>query len=167
MLTVYAFQPTLLFATLLCALVAGFTLLFAIVVMPGIGTLQDREYLRAFQVMDRVIQDNQPLFIFVWVGSALALVVATVLGVGQLVGVERMILVVAAVAYLAGTQLPTVMINIPLNNSLQALNVESADAPTLKEMRQRFEPRWNRWNTIRTFFAILASALLMVLLLLL
>ncbi len=39
-------------------------------------TLNDREFIRAFQVLDRVIQNRQPLFMLVWVGSVVALVPA-------------------------------------------------------------------------------------------
>ena len=52
-------QIALILAAFLCSLVAGFLFAFAIVIMPGIGSLNDREFLRAFQVMDRVIQNNQ------------------------------------------------------------------------------------------------------------
>ena len=61
------FQLVLIVATFLCSLVAGFVFAFAVVVMPGIATLGDGEFLRAFQTMDRVIQNNQPLF-HVWSG---------------------------------------------------------------------------------------------------
>ncbi len=63
------FQIALILATFLCSLVAGFLFAFALVAMPGIRSLNDREFIRAFQVMDRVIQDNQPVFMLVWVGS--------------------------------------------------------------------------------------------------
>ena len=43
---------------------------FAIIVMPGTKTLGDLGFLKAFKAMDRVIQDNQPVFILVWLGSA-------------------------------------------------------------------------------------------------
>ena len=42
------FQMTLSLATLLCSLVAGSLFAFAIVVMPGIKQLTDREYIRTF-----------------------------------------------------------------------------------------------------------------------
>ena len=45
---------TLVLASLLCTLVAAFVLLFAIVVMPGIGTLSKSEFLQPIQVMDGV-----------------------------------------------------------------------------------------------------------------
>jgi hypothetical protein len=31
--------------------------------IPGIKSLNDREFIRAFQVIDEVIQNNQPLFV--------------------------------------------------------------------------------------------------------
>jgi uncharacterized membrane protein len=46
----------LILATFLCSLVAGFLFAFAIVAMPGIRRLNDREFIKAFQVMDRIIQ---------------------------------------------------------------------------------------------------------------
>ena len=59
----------LLVSTLLCTLVTGFVFTYAIVVMPGFGKLNDREFIQAFQATDGIIQNNQPLFMFVWVGS--------------------------------------------------------------------------------------------------
>ena len=70
-MTIY--QALLMMATFLCSLVAGFLFAFAVVIMPGIRRLDDGGFIRGFQVIDRVIQNNQPLFIFVWVGSALSL----------------------------------------------------------------------------------------------
>ena len=72
------FPIALILATFLCSLVAGFLFAFAVVAMPGIGKLSDREFVRAFQVMDRVIQNNQPIFILVWVGSVVSLVTSVV-----------------------------------------------------------------------------------------
>ena len=158
------FQIALILATFLCSLVAGFLFAFAVVVMPGIGGLDDREFIRAFQVMDRVIQNNQPIFLLVWVGSVVALVTSAVLGIGRLDGAGRLLIIFAALVYLLGVQLPTVTINIPLNNKLQTLDVDAMNETTQKAARQDFEPRWNLWNSIRAAFASLVSALLIVLL---
>jgi uncharacterized membrane protein len=158
------FPITLLVAAFLCSLVAGFLFAFAIVTMPGIKRLNDREFIQAFQVMDRVIQNNHPIFILVWVGSAVALVAAAALGIGQLNGDGRLLLSFAALIFLLGVQLPTLTVNVPLNNRLQALEVDRVDAIARKAARDSFEPCWNRWNSIRTVFASLTSALLMVVL---
>ena len=56
------FVGFLIVSTLLCALVTGFIFTYAVVVMPGFAKLDDRDFIRAFQVTDGVIQNNQPLF---------------------------------------------------------------------------------------------------------
>jgi uncharacterized membrane protein len=151
----------LLLTTFLCCLVAGLLFAFAIVVMPGIGRLDDRDFLRAFQVIDRVIQNNQPAFLLVWVGSVLALVAAAVLGIGTLSGANRLLVLAATLVYVLGVQVPTVTINIPLNNELQKLDTGKLDDTEGGRARSAFEPRWNRWNEIRTAFSILTSLLLL------
>jgi uncharacterized membrane protein len=132
--------------------------------MPGIGRLNSREFIHAFQVIDRVIQNNQPIFMLVWVGSVVALVTSTVLGIMQVDGAERLLIIFAALAYVLGVQLPTIAINVPLNSKLQTLEVDAMNETTRKAARKGFEPRWNLWNSIRTVFASLVSALLIVLL---
>lgn len=164
MSTEATFQIVLILATLLCSLVAGFLFAFAIIVMPGIKTLNDREFIRAFQVIDGVIQNNQPIFVAVWMGSVVASVGAAGLGFGQLDGTQRLLLIAAPLIYILGVQLSTFTINVPLNNRLQALNVDAMDDVALKAARMDFEPDWNRWNLVRTPFAGLASVLLMILL---
>ena len=66
-------------STLLCALVTGFIFTYAVVVMPGFAKLDDRDFIRAFQVTDGVIQNNQPLFMLAWVGSILSIVATMIL----------------------------------------------------------------------------------------
>jgi uncharacterized membrane protein len=158
------FQMALILATFLCSLVAGFLFAFAVVVMPGMRRLNDREFIRAFQVMDRVIQNNQPVFMLVWVGSVVALLTSTALGIGPLDGAGRLLIICATLVYLLGVQLPTATMNVPLNNKLQTLDVETMDETARNAARADFEPRWNRWNAIRAAFASLASALLIILL---
>jgi uncharacterized membrane protein len=161
---VTVFDAVLVLATFLCSLVAGFLFAFATVVMPGIRSLDDGGFIRAFQVIDRVIQNNQPLFVFVWVGSVLALVAAAVVGLWALGGTDRLIVIVAALVYLLCVQLPTVTINIPLNNKIQKLDPGTMNEATRKRARDDFERRWNRSNATRAACASLASLLLVLLL---
>ena len=159
------FQISLIVATLLCSLVAGFVFAFAVVVMPGIGALSDGQFLRAFQVMDRVIQNNQPVFGLVWVGSVIALLASAAIGFGQLDGTGRLLIIVAVFIYILGVQLPTITINVPMNNTVQTLQLDDMDETALAVARQEFEPRWNFWNSTRTVLASLVSVLLIILLL--
>ena len=161
-MTVGAFHATLTVATLLCSLVAGLLFAFAVVVMPGIRALDDDAFLRAFQEMDGVIQQNQPLFVLVWAGSVPLVIAAAGLGVASAAGPARWVMIAAAAIYLVGVQLPTIAVNIPLNNQLQALDVASLSADERRVARLRFEPRWNRWNVARTVLAVVATVLLLL-----
>ena len=159
------FQVALVLATFLCSLVAGFVFAFAVVVMPGIKRLDNREFIRAFQVMDGIIQNNQPVFMAVWLGSVIALIVAAVFGIGYLDAAGRWLLIISTVVYLLGVQLPTFTVNVPLNNRLQSLDVDAMDEAGQLAAREAFEARWNRWNTIRTVLSCLVSGLMTVLVL--
>lgn len=157
-------QFAVLLSALLCSLVAGLVLTFAIVVMPGIRTLGNLDFLKSFKAMDRVIQNNQPIFMLVWLGSVLVLLASTVLGIWRLEGLDRALLTVACGIYISGVQVPTVTINIPLNNHLQSQDLDTMTGSALRATTEMFESRWLRWNTIRTVIATLTSVLLLVLL---
>jgi uncharacterized membrane protein len=154
----------LMIALFLSALTAGFLVAFAVVVMPGLKPLDDASYLRAFQLMDGVIQNRQPLFMLMWVGSLLATLAAVVVGVGALSGVDQILLLGAGALYLGGVHLPTVTINIPLNNQVQRLRIHELEPGALREARAAFETRWNRWNAIRTVVAAVSVMLMLLLL---
>lgn len=154
----------LLLSTLLVSLVGGFLWAFALVVMPGIQSLNDRDFLGAFKVMDGVIQRNHPLFILVWLGSVVSIVLAAGLGSQPLLGQNRWLLLLATALYLLAVQLPTLRVNVPLNNELQARDLDSLDANALNEARRRFEQPWTRWNTFRTGAATIVTCLLLTVL---
>lgn len=159
-----AYDIALVAAALTCSLVTGLLLGFAVVAMPGIGTLDDRTFVRTFRAMDRVIQDRQPVFVLLWVGSVIAVLVALALGWSQETGGERLLLVGATALWIGGLQVPTAAINIPLNNTLQAVDVAAEDDDSVSRARSAFERRWNTWNRVRTVAGVLASTGLVVLL---
>ena len=155
---------SLIFAILLCSLVGGFIFTYSIVVMPGLSNLNDKDFLKAFQVTDAVIQNNQPLFIFTWIGSIVAIlttIVASLITAGLL---EFWLIILVGAAYLLGVQGITVAIHIPLNNHIQKLNIEELNEKTLAYECKNFEAKWNFFNKIRTFVAISASSLLLIVL---
>jgi len=98
------FVGFLIVSTLLCALVTGFIFTYAVVVMPGFAKLDDRDFIRAFQVTDGVIQNNQPLFMLAWVGSIVSVVATMILGFIELHGIERWTVIAISFFYLLGVQ---------------------------------------------------------------
>ena len=157
-------EPVLFVAAVLCSLQAGFLFAFAVIVMPGLQKLSDQEFIRSFQVMDGIIQKNQPLFMIVWLGSAFTVIAASALSLVYWGGIERLVLLLTAAGQIFGIQLPTILINIPLNNALQAVDVRASSEADNRRSREVFETRWNRWNVARTCLSCVLAMTLMGLL---
>ena len=156
------FVGFLIVSTLLCALVTGFIFTYAVVVMPGFAKLDDRDFIRAFQVTDGVIQNNQPLFMLAWVGSIVSVVATMILGFIELHGIERWTVFAIGFVYLMGVQGITIRVHLPLNNRLQRLEIDEMDPESLSKERNKFETRWNYFNNIRTLIASAVSFSLML-----
>ena len=156
------FVGFLIVSTLLCALVTGFIFTYAVVVMPGFAKLDDRDFIRAFQVTDGVIQNNQPLFMLAWVGSIVSVVATMILGFIELHGIERWTVITIGFVYLQGVQGITIRVHLPLNNRLQRLEIDEMDPESLSKERNKFETRWNYFNNIRTLIAFAVSFSLML-----
>ena len=148
---------SLVFAVLTCSLVTGFIFTYAVVVMPGFSKLEDKEFLRAFQVTDGVIQNNQPLFMLTWVGSIISVLSVMVISILSLGVSEAWIIFVVGLIYLLGVQGITVSIHLPLNNHIQKIDTNNMNNQSLNEERTKFEMRWNYFNKIRTFIAFSTS----------
>ena len=125
--------------------------------MPGFSKLEDKEFLRAFQVTDEVIQNNQPLFMLTWVGSIISVLSVIAISILSLGLSEAWIVFVVGLIYLLGVQGITVSIHLPLNNHIQKIDINDMNNQSLNEERTNFEMRWNYFNKIRTFIAFAAS----------
>ena len=148
---------SLFFSILLCALAAGFILTYAIIVMPGLSKLDDKEFIKAFQVTDGIIQNNQPIFILIWVGSIISVsgtIITSILSLGI---VEAWLIIFAGVIYLLGVQGITISIHLPLNRRIQNIDINSTNSQTLSDERKNFETKWNYFNNIRTVIAFLVT----------
>jgi len=156
------FYFCLFLSILSCSLVTGFIFTYAIIVMPGLSKLSDKEFLKAFQATDAVIQNKQPIFMVIWVGSivsVLSLILISIVYVGLS---ETWLIVLVALIYLMGVQGITILIHLPLNNQIQKLNLEKLKDENLKNERLNFETKWNFFNNIRTTIAFFVSLTLLI-----
>ena len=115
---------SLILSILTCSLVTGFIFTYAVVVMPGLSKLNDKEFIRAFQVTDGIIQNNQPLFMLTWVGSIIAILSSILIAIIFFGISETWLIILVGVVYLLGVQGITISIHIPLNNHLQQVNID-------------------------------------------
>ena len=154
----------LFFSILLSALVTGFILTYAIVIMPGLSNLDDKEFIKAFQVTDGIIQNNQPIFILILIGSivsVLSTIITSILSLGIL---DAWLIIFVSVVYLLLVQGITILIHLPLNKSIQNIDINSSNSETLSKMRKSFETKWNYFNNVRTvvaFFVVLIFLLIL------
>ena len=130
---------SLFFSTLLCSLVTGFILTYAIVVMPGLSKLDDKEFIKAFQVTDGIIQNNQPIFILIWVGSIISVVSTIIISIFTLGLLEGWKIIFVSLVYLIGVQAITIIIHLPLNRRIQNIDINSTNLQSLNEERKNFE----------------------------
>ncbi|PZG32373.1 hypothetical protein C1I98_29495 [Spongiactinospora gelatinilytica] len=127
--------------------VAGVFYAFSVSVMRGLDAIDPREAARAMRSINRKILD--PLFLGPFMGAP---VLAAATG-GLLLTLDRTDAVIAffaaAAVYAFGTFLPTVVINVPMNEALARASVPD-DAGGAAALWAGYSPRWTRWNTIRT-----------------
>ncbi|HEX6685787.1 MAG TPA: hypothetical protein VF062_23630 [Candidatus Limnocylindrales bacterium] len=116
MTTTTAFgAATLMGATLATAMVAGLLFSFAHSVMPGLGTLDDRGFLTAFQRIDAAIAN--PWMMLTYLGSPALTLVALLLHLPD--RSQPLPLLVVALVLAGATVIITGAIHLPLNAAIQ------------------------------------------------
>ena len=132
--------------------------------MPGLSNLNDKDFLKAFQVTDAVIQNNQPIFMLTWIGSIVSLLSTILTSIISFGLSETWLVVLLSIFYLLGVQGITISIHIPLNNQIQKVLIEELNDEAITDERVKFERKWNFFNNIRTSISISVTLLLLIIL---
>jgi len=148
---------TALLAALGSGLIAGAFFVFSVAVMRGLGLRPASEGIAAMQAINVVIIN--PLFIGVFLGTAVVSAFAAILGSFQWELPRSGYLLAGAILYVAGSFLITMIFNVPLNNALVAGDPASAGG---QEIWKNYLTNWTFWNHIRTV-ASLAALLFFIL----
>lgn len=132
----------LLAATVTTGLSAGLFVAFSIAVMPGLRRAGDRTLIETMQQINAAILN--PVFAVVFGGSLGLIVAALVLQWG---GAPRPWIGAALVLY-AVCLVVTGVVNVPLNNALDAAG-DPAAVEDPAAVRAAFEESWVTWNGVR------------------
>jgi uncharacterized membrane protein len=143
---------TLIAAILLTGLSAGLFYAWQVSVIPGTRKVIDITYLESMQSINRAILN--PAFYLIFMGSPLLLAISTFQHYRA--GMPFGWLLAATVIYLSGTFGVTVFGNVPLNDTLEALNLADLTDHEIITFRKSYEKRWNQLHLIRTVFSVLA-----------
>lgn len=124
---------------------AGIFFTWSNAVKPGIGKLNDLDYLSALQSMNRVILNS--LFLIVFIGAIISVALVPVFHFHPKNIFWLLILIV--IIYWVGVFSVTVFGNIPLNEILDKRNLSIMNPNDLSLLRDSIENRWNNFNLIR------------------
>jgi uncharacterized membrane protein len=69
---------------------------------------------------------------------------------------SAVLMLLASVVYVLGAMLPTLLVNVPLNEALAQVDPSATDAAAIWG---RFSAEWQAWNVSRTIFSGVALAL--------
>jgi uncharacterized membrane protein len=153
-----ALLPALRIATALaCGLMGGLFFAFSNAVMIAFGRLQPAEGIAAMQSINRVILNPLFLAIFLATPAACVLVILTSLWRWSEPGAAWFI--AGSALYIAGALLVTMLVNVPMNNALDAVNPATAEAGALWS---RYLVSWTAWNHARTIASMASAALLTI-----
>ena len=144
----------------LTGLMAGIFFTWSNAVKPGIGKLNDIDYLSALQSMNRVILNS--LFLIVFIGTIISVALVLVFHFHFYPKNIFWLLILIVIIYLVGVFSVTVFGNIPLNEILDKRNLSVMNPNDLSLLRDSIENRWNNFNLIRSISSALSFLLLII-----
>ena len=147
-------------ATLSTGLMAGIFFTWTNAVKPGIGTLDDMTYMKAFQAMNRLILNR--LFYIVFILPVLTISISTYMSFGSTKLYVFELFLLSTLLYMLGVFLITILGNIPLNELLENTDLEKISLTELSDLRGKIENKWNNFNLIRTVSSFISFLLLVI-----
>lgn len=148
--------PLTVCAAIGAGLIGGLLFAFSNFVMKALSQQTPENGVRTMQAINVYILN--PLFILIFIGTALASAVLVVTAFTRLPSPDARLLLAGAVLYLVGVLGITLVFNVPLNNKLESL--EPSGAAAAQFWRSSYLTGWIWWNHLRTVAALLAAALL-------
>lgn len=145
---------TLAGATLTTGLITGVFYSYASSVSLGLASQPDTSYIATMQSINEKIQN--PVFFLSFFGALLFPPAALALHYPLRRRSGRFgLIALACVLYIGGGFLLTVFVNVPMNEELARVSINS---PTeeLARARTAYEGPWNFWNAMRTVLSLLS-----------
>jgi len=142
----------LILACLGSGLMAGLFVAFSTFLMKALGSLPADEGIRTMQAINTFIV--RPSFLIVFLGTAVLLLVAVYLSLGEQVSGY---IIAATLSYIFMCLGSTIAFNVPLNNRLDGCDSEERKA---HEFWDDYQIIWTRWNHIRSIACVTSVLLL-------
>ena len=142
-----------LFAALGCGLMSGLFFIFSNTVMSALAQLPPSQGIAAMQAINRIILN--PLFFVAFLGTAATCMTEVISLAWRWQQPGTLYLLIGSLLYLGGVMVVTIIFNVPMNESLDAMEPESVEASNLWV---KYLVDWTAWNHVRTVTALLGTA---------
>jgi uncharacterized membrane protein len=136
--------------------IAGLYFAFSVSVMRGFDGIRGDQAIPAMQSINQKIQN--PVFLLSFIGAPVAGIVTGALLLALDQRRAAVLFFVATAIYVFGSLAPTAIVNVPMNNHLDASTVP-ADPAEADRLWTDYSGRWTAWNTAR---GVLTTASLLV-----
>ena len=129
-------------------------------VKPGIGTLNNISYLRAFKAMNKAILN--PLFYIIFILPVLTITISAYINYGSPNFYVFKLLLTSTLIYFFGVFILTINGNVPINELLENTDLQKISETELSSLRENIENKWNNFNLIRTVSSFISFLLLVI-----
>jgi len=136
-----------------CGLIAGVFFAFSTFVMPALARLPPPQGIAAMQSIN--ITAINPLFMLALFGTAAVCIILAGSALLRWHQPGAIHLLIGSLLYLVGAILVTVGFNVPLNDALAGVKLDSVAGATLWAS---YLTNWTLWNHVRTVAALAAAA---------
>jgi uncharacterized membrane protein len=154
-------QPALFYGTLASALgsglIAGVFFAFSSFVMPALARLPAAQGIASMQSINVVVLNRS--FLSVFAGTAGLCLILAVLSLLSWSASGSKLRLVGSALYVIGTFWVTMACNVPMNEALDKVSPDSAQA---LQAWSTFVPRWTTFNSVRAAAALAATTLLIL-----
>lgn len=133
-------------------LIAGLLYAWTVSVIPGTRRVDHSTYITTMQSINKAILN--PAFVVPYMGLPVLLVAAAVVQFRAGDTRRGALLTGAAVTYVLGVLGVTIGGNVPLNDALDAFDLNGSNEQAVADRRQSYETPWNRWHHLRTAASI-------------
>lgn len=139
---------------LACGLMGGVFFAFSSFIMPALGRIPAAEGIRAMQRI------NVDVYHWTFMGTFFATPIACIAAAAYAIsrfGWDSQVAsyaILGCVVYVLGNFVVTAAGNVPLNNALEAVDADTAEAA---RVWVRYLSNWTRWNHVRTVASIVAA----------
>ena len=145
------------FSAIGCGLVAGLYFAFSTFIMTALGRIDQAAGISAMNAIN--VDILRSLFMPFFLGTTLSSAALAGLAIFRWSEAGAAAMLVGGVLYVLGMFVVTMVFNVPLNDALAAVDLNSPAAATLWT---RYLSDWTFWNHVRTITSTVACALFIV-----